>query len=92
MFVKTLPMNIQRKYVSYFFSIISLLGILIIYSCEDELPLEKFYEEEGVFILNEGNYTYGNSSLSFYNTQSRQISNQVFSRPMVFRWAMFYNL
>ncbi|NJK94136.1 MAG: hypothetical protein HC905_03645 [Bacteroidales bacterium] len=40
--------------------------------------MRNFYEEEGVFILNEGNYTYGNSSLSFYNTQSRQISNQVF--------------
>lgn len=33
---------------------------------------------EGVFILNEGGFTYGNASLSFYNEQNGEIVNNVF--------------
>lgn len=47
-------------------------------SCEEEIPLKNFHEREGVFILNEGNYTYGNSSLSFYNPETKQVLNQIF--------------
>lgn len=52
--------------------------MLFALSCEEEIPLKKYQEEEGVFILNEGNYTYGNASLSFYNRENREVSNQIF--------------
>jgi hypothetical protein len=53
--------------------------MLFALSCEEDIPLKKYQENEGVFILNEGNYTYGNASLSFYNPSTREVSNQIFS-------------
>ena len=32
----------------------------------------------GLFITNEGNFQYGNATLSFYDTQTRKIDNEVF--------------
>lgn len=54
------------------------LCILVLSSCEDKEPLGDFYKQGGVFILNEGNYTYGNASLSFYDPNTKEISNQVY--------------
>lgn len=34
----------------------------------------------GLFIINEGNYMYGNASLSFYNPAERTIENEIFYR------------
>ena len=34
----------------------------------------------GLFITNEGNFQYGNATLSFYDTQTRKIDNEVFFR------------
>lgn len=36
--------------------------------------------QTGVFICNEGNFTFGNASLSFYNTDSNTVLNQVFQQ------------
>ena len=33
----------------------------------------------GVYVLNEGNYAWGNGSLSFYNPTTQQVSNQLFN-------------
>lgn len=55
-----------------------LLSVTILFSCEEEIHFQNFFQEEGVFITNEGNFTYGNASLSFYNPQSKQVLNQVF--------------
>lgn len=59
---------------------LSILAILILVSCDKEESLKNFYEEEGVFILNEGNFTFGNASLSFYNPSTQQISNHIYSK------------
>lgn len=34
----------------------------------------------GLFIVNEGNFQYGNASLSFYDPQTRRVENEVFCR------------
>lgn len=37
-------------------------------------------EGRGLFIINEGNFQYGNSTLSYYNPASRKVENEVFYR------------
>jgi hypothetical protein len=61
-------------------AILSLLAVFFLTACDEKDSLKNFYEEEGVFVLNEGNFTYGNASLSFYNPVTRQISNHIYSK------------
>ncbi|WP_139265178.1 YncE family protein [Bacteroides ihuae] len=35
---------------------------------------------KGLFITNEGNFTYGNASLSYYDTETKKIEREVFAR------------
>jgi hypothetical protein len=60
--------------------IVWMVGLFFI-SCE-ELPVETIFapvgDKKGVFISCEGNYMYGNSSLSFYDKENGQVYNQVF--------------
>lgn len=50
-------------------------------SCEQE-PVEVIYadlgDKRGVFISSEGNYMYGNASLSFYDRDARVVYNNVY--------------
>ena len=39
----------------------------------------------GLFITNEGNFQYGNATLSFYDPATRQVENEVFRRANGFR-------
>lgn len=53
-------------------------------SCMEYGPREREKFEpgsgRGLFIVNEGNFTYGNASLSFYNPAAKSIENDVFAR------------
>ncbi|HAQ21896.1 MAG TPA: cell surface protein [Prolixibacteraceae bacterium] len=58
-----------------------MLFALLFSSCS-ESPVDtvffNFSGDHGVYIVNEGNFMYGNSSLSFYNPDTKRVYNQVF--------------
>lgn len=60
--------------------ILVIAGLLLSY-CK-ESPVDTiffdFSGKKGVYIVNEGNFMYGNSSLSFYNPDTKRVYNQVF--------------
>jgi hypothetical protein len=55
--------------------------VLALFSCSKD-PLDTvffdFSGDRGVYIVNEGNFMYGNSSLSFYNPEAKRVYNDVF--------------
>ncbi len=49
-------------------------------------PTEEFAAPDGgLFILNEGNFQYGNASLSYYHPATRQAENELFRRANGFK-------
>ena len=48
------------------------------YALEEELDIET--SGRGLFICNEGNFQYGNATLSYYNPETRKVENEVFYR------------
>ena len=61
-----------------------LLSVLLI-SCEEETPYfdahdYTFLDSDGFFFLNEGNFTWGNGSLSFYSYDSLICYNRLFQK------------
>ena len=60
------------------------LCCLGLYSCMDYGPMDEeefeITEARGLFITNEGNFMFGNASLSYYNPFTRRVENEVFVR------------
>lgn len=69
-----------RSVVVWSFVLFLLAGRLFT-SCS-ESPVDTVYFDfsgnKGVYVVNEGNFMYGNSSLSFYNPTEKRVYNQVF--------------
>lgn len=63
-----------------------ILFILFFFSCKKEEPfytigkLDSIQSEKsrGLFVLNEGNFMFGNSSLSYYSINNKEIINDIF--------------
>lgn len=57
---------------------------LLLYSCMKwdygEVSEEFNATGNGLFITNEGNFQYGNATLSFYNPDTKQVENEIFYR------------
>ncbi len=63
--------------------LISSLLVIFLNSCMNDDSIHNFKklnttQNSGVFIINEGNFTYSNASLSFYNPESKQNLNNIF--------------
>ena len=59
------------------------MGLLIFSACEKNNPAppeteSKFETGTGVFIFNEGGFTHGNASVSFYDFDSKTVSEKIF--------------
>ncbi len=48
------------------------------YGLEEDFDIEA--SERGLFICNEGNFQYGNATLSYYDPETRKVENEVFYR------------
>lgn len=62
--------------------ITNIILVLILFSSCSEEPVETVFfnldTQNGVFITCEGNFMYGNASLSFYNSEKKTVQNQLF--------------
>ena len=62
---------------------IFIIGLLFLFSCGEELmptPTQEHSIANGLFILNEGTFTYANSSLTFYDPEADTVENNLFYR------------
>ena len=63
----------------YLIILVVLLSVIV--SCTKD-PVETIYFDftgnKGVYVLSEGNFMYGNSSLSFYDPLAKRVYNQIF--------------
>lgn len=72
-----------RNYISRStFKILVPVMVILLSSCKkkDDIQEPAVTQHPGFFVVNEGNYTWGNSTLSFFDETAASIENQVFFR------------
>lgn len=65
----------MKKYVIY------ICLALLVCACGDDLMTggrQYYYPGSGVFVCNEGNFMYGNASLTYYNPSTGEVEPQIF--------------
>lgn len=72
----------MKHFQLYIFIILLLASA---FSCMDYGPMDEedfdaIPTQEGLFITNEGNFMYGNASLSYYIPSQKRIENEIFTR------------
>lgn len=65
-------------------SLLLTLSACMEYGPREEETFSIDLAQKGLFVLNEGNYMYGNASLSYYNPASGEVQNEVFARSNAF--------
>jgi len=69
----------MKKNIPILFVLIQL--IISLNSCKPELIPEKEIDiSKGVFIVNEGNFMANNGEISFYNTKTGELTNNIYSK------------
>lgn len=65
--------------IKYPISTYILLALLVpFFSCQGDEPIPSIQTDKSVFILNEGNYSWNNASLSVYDADSMRVQHSVF--------------
>lgn len=75
------------KFSTYKFALV-LAFVSALSGCMDwKYGIEEDFSvsDEGLFILNEGNFNYGNATLSYYNPTTKRVENEVFYRANAMR-------
>ncbi|ARS37365.1 YncE family protein [Pontibacter actiniarum] len=68
-----------NSFRSFFLAATLAIGSFAFSSCNDDNDGPSgAYAEDGVFVVNEGNFTNSNASISFYNNNTAQVEQQVF--------------
>ena len=57
---------------------LSLALFIFLSACKEEEPIKPIVNSEGYFIVNEGAFRGGNASLSFYDRNTKSVSNKLF--------------
>lgn len=61
-----------------YFMLVSVLSLILSCTKINDKQIDTYLSGSGVFILNEGNFRWGNGSLSFYSYDSAKIYNDLF--------------
>ncbi len=90
-----MQVNHHRKYISHLIAILLLIFSMMLTACMDDDLLSEYNDldveedtslvsiiqkQPGIFIVNEGNFMYENSSLSYYLADSMKVLNSIFFR------------